>query len=130
MNPYTILSSGLGTHEAAGFSNRLSAWHDAMVAHERRRRAGTTSDACGDECPHAEARSLWAEAVATFGARAQELAFLRSRAQEPRPSVSSAAPTSARAEAAERSRRRVRQSVAEPPSPLSSAVRATAATEV
>jgi hypothetical protein len=84
MNPYTILSSGLGTHEATDLGARLSAWHDAMVAHERRLRAGTTSDACDDECAHAEARALWSEAVATFGGRAQELTFLRSRAQETR----------------------------------------------
>ncbi len=82
MNPYTMLSSGLGTHEAADLSARLSAWHDVMVAHERRLRAGTTSDTCDDECPHAEAKALWSEAVATFGARAQELTFLRSRAQD------------------------------------------------
>jgi hypothetical protein len=81
MNPYTMLSSGLGTHEATDLGARLSAWHDAMVAHERRLRAGTTNDACDDECPHAEAKALWSEALATFGARAQELTFLRSRAQ-------------------------------------------------
>jgi hypothetical protein len=81
MNPYTILSSGLGTHEAADLSARLSTWHDAMVAHERRLRAGTASDGCDDGCAHAEARSLWPEALATFGPRAQELTFLRSRPQ-------------------------------------------------
>jgi hypothetical protein len=80
MNLYTILGSGLGTHEAAALSWRLSAWHDAMVAHERRLRGGRMSDACDDECPHAEARVLWSEAVAMFGAGAQELTFLRSRA--------------------------------------------------
>ena len=80
MNLYTILSSGLGTHEARALSARLSAWHDAMVAHERRLRAGSTSDVCDDECPHAEARALWPEAIATFGRRAQELVFLRGRA--------------------------------------------------
>ena len=82
MSPHTILSSGLGSHEATALSARLSAWHDAMVAHERRLRAGATSDACDDECPHAEARALWPEAVSAFGARAHELAFLRSCAQE------------------------------------------------
>jgi hypothetical protein len=51
-----------------------------MVAHERRLRAGTTADFCDEECPHAEARMLWSEAVATFGTRADELTFLRSRA--------------------------------------------------
>ena len=59
---------------------RLAAWHDAMVAHERRLRSGRTSDVCDDECPHVEARHLWAEAVETFGPRANDLAFLRSRA--------------------------------------------------
>jgi len=82
MNPYTILSSGLGTPEATALSARLSAWHDAMVAHERRLRSGVTGDPCGEDCPHAQARELWPDAVASFGARAQELTFLRSRAQE------------------------------------------------
>jgi hypothetical protein len=83
MNPYVRLGSGLGTIEATSLSARLSAWHDAMVAHERRLRTGTTRDVCDDECPHAEARALWSEAVATFGSRANELTFLRSRAAEP-----------------------------------------------
>ena len=81
MNPYAILSSGAETGDAMALTARLSSWHDAMVAHERRLRAGATSDACDDECPHADARSLWSEAMATFGPRAQELTFLRSRAQ-------------------------------------------------
>jgi hypothetical protein len=106
MNPYTILSSGFATTEAKDLSTRLSAWHDAMVAHERRLRAGTTSDACDDECPHGEARALWPEAVATFGARAQELTFLRSRARDTRRSVSIAASNHARAEAADYAHRR------------------------
>jgi hypothetical protein len=80
MNPYVMLGSRLGTNEATALSARLSAWHDAMVAHERRLRTGRTDDSCDDECPHADARALWSEAVATFGPRAQELTFLRSRA--------------------------------------------------
>jgi hypothetical protein len=80
MNPYLMLGSGLGTNEATSLSARLSAWHDAMVAHERRLRTGQTSDLCDDECPHAEARALWSEAVVMFGSRAHELTFLRSRA--------------------------------------------------
>jgi hypothetical protein len=80
MTPYTILSSSVGTPQASVLSARLSLWHDAMVAHERRLRTGTTSDGCDEECPHAEARALWAEAVDAFGARAQALTFLRSRA--------------------------------------------------
>jgi len=78
MNLYTIAGSGLDPHEASALSARLYAWHDAMVAHERRLRAGKTSDTCDDECPHAEARVLWPEAVAAFGARSRELTFLRS----------------------------------------------------
>lgn len=84
MNPYVILSSGVDSNEAMSLSARLSVWHDAMVAHERRLRTGTARDLCDDECPHAEAPVLWSEAVATFGARAQELTFLRSRAHESR----------------------------------------------
>jgi hypothetical protein len=79
MNPYVMLGSGIGTSEAASLAARLAAWHDAMVAHERRFRTGRTADTC-DECPHVEARTLWAEALATFGTRASELTFLRSRA--------------------------------------------------
>ena len=80
MNPYVMLGSGIGTSEASSLSSRLAAWHDAMVAHERRLRTGRTADMCADECPHVEARTLWAEALATFGPRANELTFLRSRA--------------------------------------------------
>jgi hypothetical protein len=80
MNPYAILGSGVGTEEAASLCSRLNAWHDAMVAHERRLRARRTSHACDEDCPHVEARTLWAEALATFGKRANDLAFLRSRA--------------------------------------------------
>lgn len=80
MNPYVVLGSGIGTSEAASLSSRLATWHDAMVAHERALRAGRNGVTCDDECPHVEARTLWAEAVVTYGARAQELAFLRSRA--------------------------------------------------
>ena len=80
MNPYAILGSGVGTEEAASLCARLNAWHDAMVAHERRLRANRTGHACDEDCPHVEARTLWAEALATFGKRANDLAFLRSRA--------------------------------------------------
>jgi hypothetical protein len=80
MNLYAMLSSGIGATESTSLTTRLAAWHDAMVAHERRLRSGRTSDACDDECPHVEAQTLWAEALDTFGPRASELAFLRSRA--------------------------------------------------
>jgi hypothetical protein len=80
MNPYAMLGSGAGTTEAAHLRTRLTAWHDAMVAHERRLRAGNADDRCDDECPHAEARILWSEALGIFGPRANDLTFLRSRA--------------------------------------------------
>ena len=80
MNPYVMLGSGIGTSGAASLSARLAAWHDAMVEHERRLRTGRTADRCDEECPHVEARTLWTEVLATFGARADQLTFLRSRA--------------------------------------------------
>lgn len=80
MNPYAIVSSAMGTAEAASLRARLMAWHDAMVAHERRLRLGLPTDACDEECPHVEARTLWAEALTMLGPRAGELTFLRSRA--------------------------------------------------
>jgi hypothetical protein len=80
MSPYASLGSSDGTAEAASLSVRLTAWHDAMVAHERRLRSGRTIDACDEGCPHVEARALWTEALATLGPRAGELTFLRSRA--------------------------------------------------
>jgi hypothetical protein len=80
MNPYVIMGSGVGTAEAVSLCARLTMWHDAMVAHERRLRTRRTGDACDEECPHIEARTLWAEAVTTLGSRADELTFLRSRA--------------------------------------------------
>ena len=102
MNPYLILGSGLGTNEATSLSARLSTWHDAMVAHERRLRTGTSSDVCDDECPHAEGRALWSEAIAIFGSRAHELTFLRSRARESSPRTKAgAAAREATAEAAD-----------------------------
>jgi hypothetical protein len=80
MNPYATVGSGIGSAEAASLRARLMAWHDTMVAHERRLRSGQTTDTCDDECPHVEARALWTEASAVLGPRANELTFLRSRA--------------------------------------------------
>jgi hypothetical protein len=80
MNPYGIVSAGIGTAEGASLRARLMAWHDAMVAHERRLGSGNTTDGCDDECPHVEAHTLWDETAAMLGQRANELTFLRSRA--------------------------------------------------
>ena len=76
MNHYALIGSGVGSGQAIALAARLAAWHDAMVVHERRIHLG---EVCDEDCPHAEAAALWAEAVATFGPRAQELAFLRAR---------------------------------------------------
>ena len=81
MNPYAMIGSSVGTTEAVTLSERLAAWHDAMVAHERRLRARAAADRCHEDCPHAEAKALWSDAVAILGTRAGDLAFLRSRAQ-------------------------------------------------
>jgi hypothetical protein len=63
MNPYLMLGSRIGTSEAVSLSDRLTAWHDSMVAHERRLRSGRTKSACDDGCPHVElmscGRRLW-----------------------------------------------------------------------
>ncbi len=80
MNPYAIVGSDIGTHEAVSLRARLMAWHDAMVAHERHLRASQAADICEDDCPHVEAGALWAEASALLGPEANQLVFLRSRA--------------------------------------------------
>lgn len=81
MNPYTLLASRLDRKDAAELSARLKSWHDAMVTHERRLSTGASGDRCDDECAHAEAHALWAEARALFGTSANALHFLRSRGQ-------------------------------------------------
>lgn len=63
------------TPEALHLATRLTAWHDAMVAHERR-----PGSRCDDGCPHADARTLWTEALSVFGTEAHELRFLAHRA--------------------------------------------------
>jgi hypothetical protein len=78
MNVYRRLGYANGTPEALHLADRLAAWHDAMVAHERR--AGSR---CDDQCPHADARILWREAIEQFGSAADELRFLARRATEP-----------------------------------------------
>jgi hypothetical protein len=70
-----MLGNKIATADALELAERLSAWHDAMVAHERARPRG-----CDDECPHTEAPVLWGDASRVFGAHARELGFLASRA--------------------------------------------------
>lgn len=105
MNPYVLLGSRVGTTGAASLVKRLAAWHDSMVAHERRLRLARTDDVCDDECPHVEARTLWTEAVATLGDRATELRFLRSRAMAPAARKANAASVAARPDGANPERR-------------------------
>ena len=76
MNIYLMIGNNVGTPDAVELGERLSAWHDAMVAHERRP-AG--SPVCDEDCPHGDAAILWKQAVATFGPYAADLKFLRSR---------------------------------------------------
>jgi hypothetical protein len=80
MNPYAMVDVNIGATGPGPLRARLMAWHDAMVAHERRLRSGQTGDRCDDDCPHGEASALWAEALEVLGPRARELTFLRSRA--------------------------------------------------
>jgi hypothetical protein len=96
MNPYSMVGSGNGTAAAAALSARLASWHDAMVAHDRKIRAGRAEEVCDEECPHAEARTLWVEALEIFGDRAQELTFLRSRGDQRWLSAMGAIPSSDR----------------------------------
>ena len=80
MNPYARLASAAANAAAHELAERLMAWHDAMVSHERRLRAGSETDRCDESCPHVEARDLWRDAVRLFGSRAHDLTFLATRA--------------------------------------------------
>ena len=76
INPYALMGATLGVAGTEPLLRRIAEWHDAMVAHERAARY----QPCDDDCPHAEARQLWADATAMFGRGARHLSFLRSRA--------------------------------------------------
>ena len=105
MNLYTMVGSGLGTTEPTALSARLATWHDAMVAHERKIRAGR-DEVCDEKCPHAQARALWVEALEIVGDRAKELAVLRSSATvASQPSEELVAPAVVASRAADRGRR-------------------------
>lgn len=105
MNLYSMVGTGNGTPEAAALSDRLVTWHDAMVAHERKVRARRADELCDEDCPHAQARALWFEALEVFGNRAQELTFLRSRALGSEPSQKLVASGNVEAGAGDRDRR-------------------------
>ena len=76
LNPYGRIGASLGAPGTEPLLRRIAEWHDAMVTHERAARY----ESCDGECPHAQARQLWAEATARFGREARHLSFLRSRA--------------------------------------------------
>jgi hypothetical protein len=76
MNIYAALGARTNSPAALDLSDRLSAWHDAMVAHERRLNTGG-SGTCDEDCPHALAPAFWAEALEVYGEGAHQLAFLR-----------------------------------------------------
>jgi hypothetical protein len=76
MNVYKSVGYAVGTPEALALAARLSAWHDAMVAHQRPADTDRITR-CDGDCPHAEARSLWHDAMEMFGDRADQLGFLR-----------------------------------------------------
>ena len=78
MHLYKLIAHKAGSAEALRLADRLAAWHDSMVAHERELKR--QSEPCPEECPHVEAPALWVEAQQTFGEEAQELVFLRTRA--------------------------------------------------
>ena len=89
MHLYRSVADAIGTPAAIQLAHRLAAWHDAMVMH-RRRAGDRRSRACGQDCPHDEAMTLWQEAVAVFGERAEELMFLRSHGGASRREATSA----------------------------------------
>ena len=83
MNIYRRLGDELATNEARELAGQLVAWHDDMVKHLRV--LTVRQDArCGEDCPHADASSLWAAAKAMFGARSKELLYLRSHGEPKR----------------------------------------------
>ena len=76
MNVYRSVGYAVGTPEARALAARLSSWHDAMVAHQRPADTPRITR-CDADCPHADARSLWQDAVDMFGDDAEQLVFLR-----------------------------------------------------
>jgi hypothetical protein len=75
MNTYQMLGERVGTPEARDLAVQLRAWHDAMVTHLRLLKRG--GGGCHDECPHADARTLWPMALDVMGPLAASLEFLR-----------------------------------------------------
>jgi hypothetical protein len=79
MNLYAAIASRTASPDAHALSGRLAEWHDAMVAHERHLSRTDEPAGCEEDCPHAQARILWAEALMAYGEAAHELSFLRAK---------------------------------------------------
>ena len=76
---YRAFANRVGTSDALAFAHNLQHWHDAMELHrESLTRLGFAPDGHPEweDCPHAEARRLWHEALRVLGSRAGELEFL------------------------------------------------------
>ena len=80
MNSYRMLGEQAGTPAARDLAVELQAWHDAMVMHARG--AGRRGE-CTEDCPHEQARILWAMALDVFGPLAGTLTFLRTHGGMP-----------------------------------------------
>jgi hypothetical protein len=80
LNPYTSLGNAVGSSPAIDLAQRLAAWHDAMVLHQRRSGA-FRGRSCDHGCPHAQAGALWVEALDVYGERAHGLGFLRTHGE-------------------------------------------------
>ncbi len=90
MNPYILLTSDIDTADARELRTRLTSWHDEMVRHERRLQREQARESCDDECAHADARLLWAEAQLVFGRRAGRLTYLHTCASAPEAAIAEA----------------------------------------
>ncbi len=80
LDVYRRIANLVGTNEAVQLAQLLSSWHDAMVKHRRRlQQLGFDPDGhpTWEDCPGAEAVELWNRAREVFGARAEQLEFLR-----------------------------------------------------
>jgi hypothetical protein len=86
LDVYRRVAHRVGGNESLALAQELSAWHDAMVSHQRTlARLGLPADACTqlDECAHGLARELWRQAREILGEHANDLTFLRQCAQPP-----------------------------------------------
>lgn len=73
------VATRIESSRADAIARRIAAWQAAMAAHERRR--GSRFGECSDECPHAQAPLLWADATQVLGDRAASFDALRRQGQ-------------------------------------------------